>query len=138
MNFIKMVTLLAFSVMMTACAVPFPNQNGGFAGTVHGRDGSLSFGGNGSTGVGASQVVAQGARVPVCNNGKLPGILHLPSDAKNGQIVCAFPGDRNVQFLQQQVQIQQRYIVGNSNSLSANNCPSGYRMNSVGSWMCRD
>jgi hypothetical protein len=119
---------------LTACAVPFPNQNGGFAGTIHGPDGNLSFGGNGSTG-GNFQNAGAPQGSPVCNNGKAPGILRLPTDAKNGQVICAFPGDRNVQFLNQ---VNQGQFVQNSNPLSARNCPSGFRMNTQGSWMCRD
>ena len=73
----------------------------------------------------------------VCPRGKSLGILHLPSDPKNGEEVCAFPGDVNVKFFNrgERAPIPRSF---NQDPFPASRCPSGYRMNSQGSWMCRD
>lgn len=75
-NIIKMVISVITLVFLTGCAIPYQNQSGGFAGNIHGRDGSISFGGNGSTG-GQQQVAF--------SNGGCNGMLLRHP---NGQLEC--------------------------------------------------
>lgn len=66
--------LLAFSVFLTGCAVPFPVQTGGFNVNYHDRNSSVSFGGTGTN-----------AAAPVANqcNGR------LMRNNQTGQLSCA-------------------------------------------------
>jgi hypothetical protein len=126
---------LAFSVLLTTgCAIPYANQQGGMRIGYRDAHTAIDIGGSGSTGGQQGGGYPQGGnmvRTPHCDNGKSPGVLHLPSDAKNGQVVCAYPGDPNVQFFGQQ------QFVRPTPSLNSNTCPSGFRQIN-GRWVCMD
>jgi hypothetical protein len=75
MNFIKMVTLVVVTAFLSACAIPYQNQSGGFAANIHGPNGSFSVGGVGSTG---------GQAVAISNGGCNGMLIRHP----NGQLEC--------------------------------------------------
>lgn len=72
--------LLAYSVFLTGCAVPFPVQTGGFNVNYHDRNSSVSFGGAGTNAV-AGQYQQQ-QQLPACNG-------RLMRNNQTGQLSCA-------------------------------------------------